>query len=389
MPSTCLFALNKENASYYSGEIITGTITLNTTSEKNVRDVCIVFLGEGKVKWSESHSTRNSNGGSSTHTTYYKSHEVYVDNSTMVHGEGILPAGVHTYTFNIPLPLECPTSFEGKYGHIRYEISLKLNRPFRFDNVYKKALTVIKTCDLNLNSMYRIPLLLEEMGDLCCCYSSNGSILYTLKIPYGAYAPGQAVKYSLHVANQTMTDIVGYSYEFVKKVTFTAKTPSRKHRFTRDVLVARSYSDTCLRLSTQLFEGQFVIPPVPPSTSSDSIIYIEYKLKFKVHLSGCNSDSDLKLPLIIGTIPIMESLPTMQHVANRPENILPTAPEYPEGASGDLPPSYHDLRPPSFEEAVRSSSPFIDTDVDERNRIVGFRPLYPMYNNATYKIGDS
>lgn len=37
MPSTCRFDLNKPNATYFSGEVIAGTITLNTSSDKNVR----------------------------------------------------------------------------------------------------------------------------------------------------------------------------------------------------------------------------------------------------------------------------------------------------------------------------------------------------------------
>ena len=81
---------------------------------------------------------------------------MYINNSTLVHGEGNLPAGLHTYSFVIPLPWECPTSIEGKYGHVRYEISLRLNRYLRFDNIYKQPITVIRTIDLNLNPSYKV-----------------------------------------------------------------------------------------------------------------------------------------------------------------------------------------------------------------------------------------
>lgn len=113
-------------------------------------------MGEGKVRWEESHSSTDSNGNSTSHTTYYRSHEVYVNNSTLVYGEGKLPAGMHTYSFVIPLPWECPTSIDGKYGHVRYEISLILNRYLRFDNIYKQPITVIRTMDLNLVPSYKV-----------------------------------------------------------------------------------------------------------------------------------------------------------------------------------------------------------------------------------------
>ncbi|XP_065354355.1 arrestin domain-containing protein 3-like [Calliphora vicina] len=382
MPSTCRFDLNKPNATYFSGEVIAGTITLNTSSDKNVRDVSIIFLGEGKVKWEESHSTSNSDGSSSTSTTYYRTHEVYVNNNTMVHGDGVLPVGTHTYSFNIPLPWECPTSCEGKYGHVRYEISLKINRYYRFDNVYKRPVTIIKTIDLNLCPAYKLPLALETISSACCWPCSKGKILCTLKIPFGAYAPGQTIKYALHIVNQSMDDTEGYYVEFSKKMIFTARSPRHKERSSKDVLVTRSFNENCLRLANRIIEGEIYIPSTPPTTERSSIICIAYKLKVTLQLGCCVSNPVMEVPIIIGTIPLRESIPanrTMMSIAE--DHVVPTAPELAEaGVGGDLPPSYNEMQPPTFEEATRSNSPFIDTDIDERNRIVGFKPLYPMYN---------
>lgn len=41
MPSTCEFQLNNPNAVYYSGETVSGTIILKTTSAKEVRGKCL------------------------------------------------------------------------------------------------------------------------------------------------------------------------------------------------------------------------------------------------------------------------------------------------------------------------------------------------------------
>ena len=107
----------------------------------------IIFLGESKVKWEER--------GSKSSTTF-RGHELYIEDKSLVYGEGILPAGTHTYTFNIILPTECPTSMEAKYGGVRYEIILKLNRTFGFDNVFKQQITVLQSVDLNLNPSYKV-----------------------------------------------------------------------------------------------------------------------------------------------------------------------------------------------------------------------------------------
>ncbi|KAM7361426.1 arrestin domain-containing protein 3-like [Cochliomyia hominivorax] len=386
MPSSCIFELNKPQAIYFSGETISGRIILNTTNDKNVRDVSIIILGEGKVKWEESSSSTNSDGSSSSSTTYYKSHEIYVNNSTSVHGDGVLPLGKHTYTFNIPLPLECPTSIEGKYGHIRYEIILKINRYYRFDNIYKKPITIIKNIDLNLNPNLKQPVCDETVKTVGIKPFSSGKIFCTLKAPFGAFAPGQLLKYALHIKNQSKSDIEGYFVEFKKKITFTANSPSKSKRSTKDILASKSCRQNCLRLTNRVIEGEIYIPSTPPSTLPNDIIYVEYKLKVILQLSGLSSNMELKIPIIIGTIPIMVNKPNYQYMTNRcqqqaisttVENTAPTAP----GSEEILPPNYDDLFsvPPTFEEATSSSAPFIDTDIEPQNRIEGFKPLYPMY----------
>ncbi|KAM7364431.1 arrestin domain-containing protein 3-like isoform 2-T2 [Cochliomyia hominivorax] len=379
MPSSCKFEFNKPRAIYYSGEITSGTITLTTSSDKNVRDVSIIFKGEGKVKWEES-TTVSSGEGTTTQTTHYVSHEKYIDNSTLVHGDGTLPKGKHTYNFNIPLPLQCPTSLEGKFGHIRYEITLKINRYYRFDNIYKKPITIIKTIDLNLNPYFKIPVAVDTVGNLCCWPCSSGNIIYTLTVPFGAFAAGQTLKYTLHIKNNSMTDVISYYLQFIRKIVFTANSPSKRKRYSKDILISKIYKENCLRLTNRVIEGEMHIPSTPPTTSHYAIIYVSYIFKAVLQLSGCNSNMEIEIPIIIGTIPIWESLP----ISSQQQSEQITArEEIAECQETDdcLPTLYKDINLPTFEEATSGSAPFIDTDDDPRNRIVDFKPLYPMYKN--------
>lgn len=81
---------------------------------------------------------------------YYRGSETYVDSKIRVFDGGELTVGIHTFTFCIPLPLECPTSCVEKYGKIAYEVSLVVDRLWRFDNVFKQPITVLQTYNLNM-----------------------------------------------------------------------------------------------------------------------------------------------------------------------------------------------------------------------------------------------
>ena len=73
-------------------------------------------------------------------------------------GEGTLPPGTYRYDIEVQLPPECATSCEGQYGHVRYELTLKLVRLHHFDNYFTKPLTVIQPVDLNLSPELRVSI---------------------------------------------------------------------------------------------------------------------------------------------------------------------------------------------------------------------------------------
>lgn len=114
-------------------------------------DVRLLFEGAAKVHWTETERKRNSDGTDSNRTVHYRANRLYVQENIKLMNEGTLPPGTYRFGIQIYLPIECPTSCEGRYGHVRYELQLKLDRPYRFDNVFTQPLTVIRTFDLNLN----------------------------------------------------------------------------------------------------------------------------------------------------------------------------------------------------------------------------------------------
>jgi hypothetical protein len=87
--------------------------------------------------------------------------EYYLYNVTYFAVAGItevLPAGEHSFLFSMTLPNHLPSSFEGKYGYVRYTVKATLNRPWKFDHEVKAAFTVLLHLDLNLDPLNRVSI---------------------------------------------------------------------------------------------------------------------------------------------------------------------------------------------------------------------------------------
>jgi hypothetical protein len=75
----------------------------------------------------------------------------------------VLAEGEHCFPFSTLLPPKLPSSFEGKFGHIRYTVKVVIKRPWKFDHEIKSAFTVISPVDLNIREAAKVCL--------CQCYS--------------------------------------------------------------------------------------------------------------------------------------------------------------------------------------------------------------------------
>ncbi|KAH8420951.1 hypothetical protein KR222_011089 [Zaprionus bogoriensis] len=377
MPSSCVFEFDRRDPIYYSGETINGRVVLSTTSNKSVNAVYIHFVGEAKVRWEE-HRTRTRNGKSESYYEYFRGSETYLSSRTDVFGEGELPAGTHVYTFCIPLPLECPTSCVEKYGKVYYEVSLTLDRSWRFDNVFKQPITVLQTYNLNMYPDMLIPVKAEDIKYFCCWPCSSGPVISTLTIPFGGYAPGQRIHYSLHIDNQSHGyDLEGIDIFLIQIYDFRAITPHSKVKTKKNVLSQEFNGERVRRLSKRLINASLVIPAVPPSSRIHRLISVTYHIGMAIKTGDCHTDAEIEMPIVIGTIPLAQSAENPEHVTQW----IPQTPDTPAGAAADLPPSYDNCKPPAFEEATHDGEKFVDTDVNEHNRTDDFIPRYPMYTN--------
>ncbi|TMW45817.1 hypothetical protein DOY81_009098 [Sarcophaga bullata] len=143
---------NNPNAIFYAGQVINGKVTLTADKLKQVKAVVLKITGCAETRWSESRGT-----GDQRKTTTYSGKEDYINSVTYLMSPTtsdqsvVIEPGIHTFSFACHLPANCPSSFESITGNIRYIVQVNLERPWKFDQKFTKAFTVLNVMNLNYN----------------------------------------------------------------------------------------------------------------------------------------------------------------------------------------------------------------------------------------------
>lgn len=378
MSTSCVIRFNNSEGVYYGGQILSGVAELTTLKPKTIRGIHITIEGFAAVKWTERKS-RQENGKTVYYTVLYSGNENYLSSRSYVlggegRGEFNLAPGKYSYEFQLALPVQVPSSFEGEYGHVRYQVTVAINRPWRFDNVFKKCFTVVSSLDLNMDPRYKMPLHTEDEKHFCCCCCASGPVTARIDIPFSGYAPGQNIPISVLVDNETTTDCTDVTIKLEKDVKFISQFPQRDTKHTTTKIKSITLGPVP-KLCKKQFNEKLQLPALPPtSLNTCSIIDISYRIYIFVHTPGCHSKMEMMLPMVVGNVPLFES-------ATNISQVITVQPSAPTMSGDDSPPGYNATVPPSYEEACIEGSTFLKSDEDERATIEPYLPKYPVYHN--------
>ncbi|EDV30164.1 uncharacterized protein Dana_GF23084 [Drosophila ananassae] len=377
MPTTCVFQLDRLNPVYNSGEYISGRILLRTDKVKRVNAVYVTLEGEAKVQWSMSGKSETAN---------YSGHQQYLHSRTNVFDNSLFRAGVHVYVLTLRIPPDCPSTCKGPYGYIAYNISLTIDKPWGFDEVFRKPINVVQTLDLNYNSEFALPVKDENIKYLCHWPCISGPISSSLSLPASGFTPLQEVPYRLEVDNQSPHyDIIGLEVSIRQHFVFLSRKPVKRNFYTK-TLIKEFIGDRTLRLSKRLYESSICMPlDTPRSTLNPNyIVFIHYTLQVKLKTGCFHYDTDLSVPITVGTIslqhlrdtvhvhqpvgrtPTTERRRLIERVAPRQEPVAeesigedepgPADRDIRQAVEDDEPPSYDSCLPPSFSFATLAGS---------------------------------
>ncbi|CAK1580797.1 unnamed protein product [Parnassius mnemosyne] len=224
--------LNSENGTYYAGQTIYGKFVFQQNKVKTFTGLYVKVKCFCKVHWTTNHTRRQDKhivNYTETHESYeeYFKRKVYLLGSE--DGEYHLQPGKHELLFDCLIPACCPSSFEGTYGHVRYEIKIVVHRAFNFDQEKKMHIRVITPLDLNVEPYCKEPMQFDIEDTYCCLCMIYGSSETVVKLPVSGYCLGQVIPIKVDCSNQSKVKI-NIILSLTKKITFRANVnPDTRH----------------------------------------------------------------------------------------------------------------------------------------------------------------
>lgn len=220
--------------------------------------------------------------------------------------DGLFGKGRHDFEFSFQLPTSgVSTSFEGKYGNVRYWVKAEIEKPWSFDYRTKKAFTLISPIDIN-RSEYLVPLEKHKEKTFCCLWCTPGHISVYAKTERTGYCPGESILINAEFENHTRRTVVPQATLHQTQLFLAAggKVRSRSAKFTTVTGVAVQPHKSAT------WDGQLLkIPPISPSILNCRLIRVEYTMRISLNIPPVGYKCFVDLPIVVGTVPFHQTPP--------------------------------------------------------------------------------
>lgn len=213
-------------------------------------------------------------------------------------------AGEHKFRISYVLSSNLPTSFNCKYGAIKYKICVTVSRPWKMKSVLDFPFTIISPLNLNREGNYLRNPLSDQISKTFKMNFTTDPLRLSASIPFGGYVPGQPINIQIDVKNQSNTHVKEIQISLKKIVQLTSLIPKRKTKVL--ALSEAKISTASVAVQTEkIFKENLIVPSLPPNISNCDVIQISYELRIKARTSGLSRNLKMSLPITIGTAPLI------------------------------------------------------------------------------------
>ncbi|XP_067827671.1 arrestin domain-containing protein 4-like [Heptranchias perlo] len=290
-------------SSYSSGDVVSGQVLLELSDELKLAALRLEAKGCARVNWSDNLAASSAVTG--TVAPRYREEVVYLQHQqTLRQPTGdqgcfiTLQPGKHEFPFSFHLPQgPLVTSFNGKYGSVKYWVTAILERPCVPNQIVKREFSVTSQIDVNAPNFLSSVSKSKEKT-VGCWFFTSGPISISAKIERSGFCNGEAIPIYAEFENCSSRLIVPKAAIFQTQ-TYLANEKTKTFR----QMVANVRGNHVASGSTESWNGKALkIPPVNPSILDCCIVRVEYSLAVYVHIPG-SKKLLLELPIVIGTIP--------------------------------------------------------------------------------------
>uniref|UniRef100_A0A1L8EHC8 Putative arrestin domain-containing protein 3 n=1 Tax=Haematobia irritans TaxID=7368 RepID=A0A1L8EHC8_HAEIR len=391
MASNCVISFDQnEYGTYFTGQLLTGKVIITLNKSKKFKGIKLQICGYAQCQWRQRHGRRKPIYKSNLKRKHvYHGHEDYIASTTFLVGSEdgntfAIEPGTHTYTFSCPIPVNCPSSFEGAYGHVRYLVKVTTIRPGSSNRTYTKGFTVLKMMDLNREGqLLKSPAFNESMESFC--FFTSQTVSLRVDIMQTGYVPGQMVLVSSHIKNHSSIDVKKILICLNLRATYTSDSPCMRTTGEKLCLI-KKYCGSVPRHSERDYAEVIRVPATPPTCDHLSkVVRISYEICVVAVMNHLMHNPKSVIPITVGNVPLV--MPSAPVVTPRMDDVPTTsacAMQRAEGNDHSLLSEEteveFELPPPTYEEAMFMTTNLADDDVNTVSEQANFTPRYPVFD---------
>ena len=343
-PTLFTITLSGNNVVYFAGSNIEGKVVLELAEQKKVQGISIMLSAKAYVHYTK-HESEGTGSDRESYTVYYAdTQNIFNDVIIPLWGDGRtsqqIAAGKYEFPFKFQLPSDMvlPTSFESKHGYIRYSLTSRMQRPWKFDHVATRAITVNEVIDINTTRLLA-PLSNSNEKTVCCLCCASGPISLAVTIDRAGYCPGESIAISVMTENYSSRKITAIRATLKRTVVYHGKyqrhtvsglgrhhdhhghhhghhhSHNRHHHFhgIRDLaeskIIQRIQGPGIEAGGTSNWNNELLpIPAVVPTISNSCrILSLSYTLTVTLDIPNA-IDLHVTIPLTIGNVPFKGSV---------------------------------------------------------------------------------
>ncbi|XP_044252240.1 uncharacterized protein [Drosophila takahashii] len=276
MTINCEFNLSRAAAIYYTGEQISGSLTVTVGGKKHfpLEGVGITLHGVSTVHWRESLrgppeiEHNDSTGRFECAKVDYKGSKVHINQTKkLTEGLRLQPGIFRLGEFQFKLPDNLPATCRLPFGNVEYLLKVVIERRGKYNKCFQQRLVIRKSL---------------EFSDLKPQFKETSNI--GLSLPRSVFVPGQSVPYEV-ISKDGVFKILT---RLCKRVSYKSQEPNLKTKTVIQVLSECSDLKGDLRLP--------LTAPIMSPVDQLELIQISYYIETFNYL-----EAPVRLPIFVAT----------------------------------------------------------------------------------------